>query len=310
MIVIRVNSQEFEEELKKLNQVHAFNSPQFAMLNNLWVDEIHFLLFKTNRTLLALTLGERDGKLLSPFSAPYGGFSYLKDSISISSLKKALSLLFEYAMLCNCKHLSLSFPPSLYASMFLDKLTFCCNAISQNRILDINYHMNLLNSTLDRRQDSEYRRNLNKGKKNELTLHKCENLEEKQLCYDIIDENYTKIGYPVRIGFDPLLKISKIIDIDFFLLRNSKESYAGAIVYWITNDIVQVILWGNYSIKRGEGCMHTLSALLREYYQQRNVRILDLGPSSDNGVPNLGLCKFKESIGCDVTLKFSYSFEL
>ena len=39
-----------------------------------------------------------------------------------------------------------------------------------------------------------------------------------------------------------------------------------------------------------------------------DVVILDIGPSTENGIPNYGLCEFKESIGCSVTMK--YSFEL
>lgn len=310
MHVVRVNSQEFEEELIKLNQVHAFNRPQFAMLNNLWVDEIHFLLFRTTRTVLALTLGEKNGKLSSPFSAPYGGFSYFKDVISISSLSEALGQLFAYCKTCNCTKLELTFPPTFYASTFLTKLSFCCNNTSGVYCSEINYHFDLLDPNFDKRLDSEFRRVLKKGVKNELFLSKCESLEDKELCYNIIDENHTTQGYPIRMGFDPLLRTSKIIDIDFFLLRNKSENFAGAICYWITSDIVQAILWGDYTFKRGEGAMHSLSVQLRNYYRERNVRIFDLGPSSVDGMPNLGLCKFKESLGCDVSLKNNYIFDL
>jgi len=310
MIVVRVNSQEFEQELKKLNRVHVFNVPQFAILNNLWVDEIHFLLFKTNRTILALTLGERDGKLRSPFSAPYGGFAYFKANISISSLEESLKLLQDYARMCNCTQISITCPPTFYAHSFLTKLSFCYNKLADKSVCDINYHFDLLDKNFEKKVDGEFRRDLKKGIKNKLTLIRCEKFEEKQLCYNIIDENHTRLGYPVRMGFDPLLKTAKIIVVDFLLLQNTKESYAGAIVYWITKDIVQAILWGDDTNKRGEGSMHSLSVHLRKYYQQRGVGILDLGPSSVDGIPNIGLCKFKESLGCDVSLKNSYTFYL
>ncbi|MBP8850380.1 MAG: hypothetical protein KBG80_07480, partial [Breznakibacter sp.] len=76
MVVIRVSSEEYEQELKKLNPLHVYNRPQFALLNNLWVDEIHFLLFKTSKVEFAITLGERNNVLLSPWSAPFGGFAF------------------------------------------------------------------------------------------------------------------------------------------------------------------------------------------------------------------------------------------
>ena len=54
--------------------------------------------------------------------------------------------------------------------------------------------------------------------------------------------------------------------------------------------------------------MNYLAFSLFSYYFDKGLRILDIGPSTENGTPNYGLCEFKENIGCSVTLK--YSFEL
>ena len=49
--------------------------------------------------------------------------------------------------------------------------------------------------------------------------------------------------------------------------------------------------------------MNLLAYLLAEHYQQRNFKVLDIGPSSSDGIPSPGLCNFKDSIGCIVTPK-------
>ena len=54
--------------------------------------------------------------------------------------------------------------------------------------------------------------------------------------------------------------------------------------------------------------MNYLAYSLFDYYADNGLRILDIGPSTEDGIPNYGLCEFKESIGCSVTMK--YSFEL
>ena len=49
--------------------------------------------------------------------------------------------------------------------------------------------------------------------------------------------------------------------------------------------------------------MNFLAFKLFEYYAEPKA-FLDIGPSTEKGIPNVGLCNFKESIGCNVTPKF------
>ena len=308
--IVRVDSLEFEEELIKLNHVHVFNRPQFAMLNNLWVDEVHFLLVKSSKVELAITFGERNGVLLSPWSAPFGGFGVAREDMSIARINQSLKLLMDYGRLCNCVELKISLPPSFYSQLFLTKLMFCCSGIATKVMSDINFAFDLNNPIPKDRFNRNYWRNFNKGKQNELSLVLCETMSQKEQCYAVIEENRTTLGYSLKMGFEPFLKTSKIIDIDFFLLNNSKENFAAAICYWVAPKIVQIIYWGDYTFKRGEGAMHQLASQLQMHYKTLNVCILDVGTSSTNAIPNIGLCDFKESLGCDVSLKNSYVFNI
>jgi len=36
------------------------------------------------------------------------------------------------------------------------------------------------------------------------------------------------------------------------------------------------------------------------------MRYIDIGPSTENSIPNYGLCEFKESIGCDISPKYTF----
>lgn len=49
---------------------------------------------------------------------------------------------------------------------------------------------------------------------------------------------------------------------------------------------------------------------LQEYYFLKGKKYLDIGPSTDFSIPNYGLCNFKESIGCDISLKLSFERKL
>jgi hypothetical protein len=56
--------------------------------------------------------------------------------------------------------------------------------------------------------------------------------------------------------------------------------------------------------------MNFLSYKIFEFYKKTGIRIVDIGPSTENSVPNHGLCEFKESIGCDISTKFTYRKEI
>ena len=43
-----------------------------------------------------------------------------------------------------------------------------------------------------------------------------------------------------------------------------------------------------------------------KYYHSKGLKILDIGPSTENGIPNYGLCEFKENIGCTASLKYTF----
>ena len=64
-----------------------------------------------------------------------------------------------------------------------------------------------------------------------------------------------------------------------------------------------MIYWGDIDGYSEERPMNLLAENVYEFYQQKGIQVLDIGPSTENGVPNYGLCDFKESIGVSVLIK-------
>lgn len=54
--------------------------------------------------------------------------------------------------------------------------------------------------------------------------------------------------------------------------------------------------------------MYFLAHRLFEFYRENKFVYLDLGPSTDEGQPNIGLCTFKEGLGCDVSSKYTFNY--
>ena len=72
-----------------------FNSVAFTELNRGKCDDIHYLVFADSRVRVGIVLGERGGRLLSPFSAPFGGFCYNNSRQMIGVTDEAVALLGE-----------------------------------------------------------------------------------------------------------------------------------------------------------------------------------------------------------------------
>lgn len=66
-----------------------------------------------------------------------------------------------------------------------------------------------------------------------------------------------------------------------------------------------MIYWGDIDGYSEERPMNLLAENVYEFYQQKGIHVLDIGPSTENGVPNYGLCDFKESIGCQCSSKYT-----
>ena len=51
-----------------------------------------------------------------------------------------------------------------------------------------------------------------------------------------------------------------------------------------------------------------LAERIVDFYKRAGIHFIDVGPSSQFGAPSIGLCNFKESIGCRVENKYTFEY--
>jgi lipid II:glycine glycyltransferase (peptidoglycan interpeptide bridge formation enzyme) len=141
-----------------------------------------------------------------------------------------------------------------------------------------------------------------------LDLQKLDSKKEEDVkrAYTVIKANRESKGYPLRMTLEDVLKTIKIIKADFFVLSYNNVDVAAAQIFHVANNIVQIIYWGDIPGYTEIRPMNYLSYKVFEYYYNNKIDIVDIGPSTENGIPNYGLCEFKENIGCYVTNKFTF----
>jgi hypothetical protein len=290
------------------NPNHIFNSGAFSKLNESRFEKVYYLIFKDTKTRLGIILGLREQVLLSPFSASFGGFEFVSEDVKLYQIDTALQSLSDWAIIRQFKGIRIIPPPFFYKEDFLAKVTNCMyRAGFETKNIELNYHFQTANLTESYEQDIWYnaKKNLKKANSFGLAFEKLDK-EQGKLAYDVIAQNRNERGFPLRLTWEQLVQTNAVIPMDFFLVKNAADSIGAAIVYHIAPSVVRVIYWGDLPQFSEYKTMNFLSYQLFKHYKEQNVKILDIGHSTVDSVPNHGLCEFKESIGCSISLLYEF----
>lgn len=295
---------------------HFFGTAEFTELNRLKCESLHYILFKDSRYKLGLVGGIRDGVLLSPFSAPFGGFSFIKSDVKLTYIEESIDLLIQWAKGKGVTQLSITLPPSIYDESFISKQINCFFRKGfQLSSIDLNYSFYLKNFNQNYQSEILWRnarKNLNVALKSELSFMQCHSDESKKEAYNIIKSNREARKFPIRMTWEQMKDTLQIVQHDCFLVKNKEcESIASAIVFHISTRIVQVIYWGDLPQFSHFKTMNYLSYKVFDYYNQiGGIKFVDVGPSTENSLPNIGLCEFKEGVGCEIFTKNKFTYKI
>ncbi|RKI43901.1 hypothetical protein D7V86_01955 [bacterium D16-51] len=287
---------------------YFYNSQDFHELNRSKVDRVVYFLFKEKKNKLALASGLIDGVMKIPYSAPFSVFETMQKYIRIEEIDCVLRLLDEYAGENAVKKIIFRCPPIFYDTCFLSKLQ---NSMLRNGYYiaecDLNYqfHFDEKKPYLELLHRNA-KKNLKRAMQHGLAFLHCSTEGEKQEAFQIIADNRKSKGYPLRMTFNQVLDTIQFTAHDFFILKLGDKGIASAIVFQVTSKCYQVIYWGNLKGTEDVRPMNYLAYCVYRYYEEKGIEFLDIGPSSEEGIPNYGLCDFKESIGCEVVTKYTY----
>lgn len=289
---------------------HVFAGAKFNELNADKVEEVYYLLFKDSKYRLGIIGGKRGDTFASPFSAPFGGFAALSEDVRLTAIEAAVERLTDWCGAKGLAKIKLTLPPPIYAESYLAKWT---NVLYRHGFtiphIDLNYHFDLAGF------DDDYaagiwrnaRKNLHIALGNNLSFKACDSLPDKETAYRIIHRNREARGFPLRMTWEQVRATIELIPADFFVVKDEHDTpIAAAIVFTVAKGVAQVIYWGDLPDYSQLKTMNFLSYRVFAHYKERAYRLVDIGPSTEDGLPNHGLCEFKESIGCAITPKMTW----
>jgi hypothetical protein len=309
MEILEVDSKAYAEALP--NPSNVFNSAAFSELNASKCDAVYYLLFKDSKVRLGIIFGVRNNILTSPFSAPFGGFEAVSSDIRLQQIDAAIAVLHAWVCAQGFRGTRIVFPPFFYNSNTLNKIYNCLSRKGfERKNVDLNYQFHTANFNEDYTKTIWYnaQKNLKRSLGSGLTFEKISN-DHAEYAYRVISLNRSSRGFPLRMTFEQVLDTGRVIDIDYFIVRKEESDIAAAIVFHVAQDIVQVVYWGDLPEYSECKTMNFLSYHIFQYYKNQGIKVVDIGPSSENSIPNYGLCEFKEGVGCDISLKSEFYLE-
>lgn len=286
---------------------HPFISEPFISLNQEKVDRIIHLADDSNKPGMGLVAGLKNGMILSPFSAPFGGFHFRHDNLYTSEIEKYLSSLKEYIVKEGLQGIDLVLPPDLYNQTF--------NAKTVNALIRSGFHSELPELTswidLDQFQGSFSHKNsreyYKQSLRNGLIFKVAENADEKKEVYDLISQNRARFGRPIYMTFDDVINTSELWTTDFFKVTSIDHTIvASGIFYQSHPEIIYALFWGDNEAGRPLRAMDFIAFNIWSYYKDLGFKYIDLGISTESGIPNEGLLRFKESHNGTSSLKYRF----
>lgn len=304
MIISRVTSDEFGRLYASANN-HIYNTVSFNELNAGRCRQVYYL----SAGKVGWILGERDGLLLSPFSAPFGGPVYGPERPGEADIEAAVK-----ALACYGRERGLgvrvTLPPALYYPEPAPLVEAAMARYGRLLYTDTNHHIDI------RAYDDPLKvmhRSARHNYKLSLPLDyrfirlDGHNPDDIARAYEVIRINRAWRGYPLRMTLEQVVRTAPVVDGHFGVLSLEGKDLAAVQMHRVTPGVMQVVYWGNVPDERRE--VRPMARLVPEvmaWCRDMGVSIVDAGPSSENGVLNVGLAEFKESHGGIPTQKQVY----
>ena len=286
---------------------HPFVSGPFITLNQKKADRIIRLAEDSLKLGMGLVAGVKQGLILSPFSAPFGGFHFKNENLYTGEIDGFLVQLQEYIVKEGLQGMELTLPPDLYHQTFNAKMV---NALIrggfQSELPDITGWIELdqFEGSFSYKNSREYYK---QSVKNGLIFKPVTDREERNEAYELIRDNRARFGRPIYMTFDDIIHTSELWTTDFFQVTSADyHMVASGIFYRSHPEIIYALFWGDNEAGRPLRAMDFLAFNIWSYYKDLGFKYIDLGISTESGIPNEGLLRFKESHNGTSSLKYKF----
>jgi len=307
MPIKNLNKEDFFSIFSKCPHVFLSRNHLEAHLN-----ETETCVYLSNEDLsVGVFLKKVNSQVFCPYSAPFGGV-FSKDSrVQFNIIDLFVRELCVYLIKIGVQSLRIVFPSALYSTNTSTKVinSFINLDYSIKIIPDINNHIEL-----SAYRELSYHKNTKKlirrATEAGLTMNEVFD-EQKFTIYNILKENRESKSRFLSLSYNKLRSLDQICGTRYYIVKdNNGAPIAGGIIFQLTPRIMYAQYWGDNEIGRKLNAMDFLSTNLVKLFMKEGFSYFDVGVSSENGIPNNGLLRFKESHLFDSTLRLTIDLKL
>lgn len=289
---------------------NPFLSESFISINASKVSNLLFLIDGGIKTSIGIILGVANNRLVSPFSAPFGGFHYTHEFIYMSKIEAFIHDLGEYFYTSEYDAIKVVLPPSIYGKSFNAKALVAM--IRYGFTIDafeLTNFVNLLklNNNFSTKSSREYYR---QALRNNLSFRFVISEKDKRRIVSIVKENREQRNRTLKMAYDDFVEIEKIWHVDYVgIYDDNNQMVAGGIFYQFSKlHVVFAAIWGDTLDGRQLRAMDFMIFEAWMYYKSKGYQFIDLGISTEgSGEPNEGLLRFKETHEADTEVRYVLS---
>jgi hypothetical protein len=161
--------------------------------------------------------------------------------------------------------------------------------------------------SLLRKAKHSRRKSINKCRREGMRAMELEPTLARQV-YDVIAANRGRRGFPITMTYEAVQQMVAAFPerMVFFGTFSGEEMVASSICIRVNPNVLYVLYWGDLAGWDKFSPVSLLAETIYDYARKNGYRLLDLGISTKDGVPNYGLLNFKHDLGCQESLKLTF----
>jgi len=251
------------------------------------------------------------GHFRSPFRGTFGGFE--ADGTDMRLIEGFVQDTERQLGELGAKSLEVALKPFAHAPAF----SACLFNVLTRRgytmpVGDLSYAMQVLPGSMVDRMERNNQKKVRKCQREGFVFARCETPEGCRAAYDAVAVNRASKGYVISMTYDQITDMVQAFPgrFHFFTITHAGKVIAGAVCIAINSEVLYVFYWGDLPGYETFSPVVLLAEGIYAFAQQLGFRVFDVGRSTENGVPNPGLIRFKEKLGFEASLKLTFRKEL
>ncbi len=308
-VLVNIDIKEFIPNEVPLD-LAIFNSPSFYEYNRSQFSK--YLTISCNDKFAGVfSFRSEDGKEFhSPVKGTFGGLEFI-DNIKLEDMNNIIKSLKRYLVKYGARRISVIEKPFSYNFTLSTKLfnSYLSNGFRVGN-QEINYTIEVDGNPLFNKMAYSHKKKWKRCRQNDFVVNQVFSEREIIKCYEIIAENRADKNRELSMSLVQILEMYKKFpsDIIFFLMSFEGKPVASSICIRLSKNVLYVFYWGDKLETRPYSPIVFLASYIYKFAHDLGISLLDIGTSTQLGIPMYSLCQFKERLGCQMSPRITYEY--